>query len=53
MRTSFINDLRTLHIPEGALLFTADAKSMYTNIDTKIGVSDVWEFILHNQAQLP
>jgi len=35
--TTVINDLKELYIPKGALLFTADAKSMYTNIDTKIG----------------
>jgi hypothetical protein len=31
---TLIQTLRNLNIPENALLFTADAKSMYTNIDT-------------------
>jgi len=48
-----INDLKNLHIPEGALLFSADAKSMYTNIDTKTGVSAVRGFIASIAEHLP
>ena len=38
---TLINELKQLQIPEGALLFTADAKSMYTNIDTTTGLSAI------------
>jgi hypothetical protein len=51
--TTIIEDLKGLPIPEGALLFSADAKSMYTNIDTKIGVSAIREFIATNAIHLP
>jgi hypothetical protein len=47
--TSLIQDLKTLTIPEGALLFTADATSMYTNIDTQTGVSAINKSLLTNQ----
>jgi hypothetical protein len=43
-----VDDLKLLHIPEGALLFSADAKSIYTNIDTNTGVSAFQEFITLN-----
>ena len=33
-----IKDLKNLTIPENALLFSADAKSVYTNIDTTTGL---------------
>jgi hypothetical protein len=51
--TTVINDLKTLHIPEGALLFSADAKSMYTNISTGTGVSAAQDFIASNAEHLP
>ena len=50
---TLINELKHLQIPEGALLFTADAKSMYTNIDTATGVSAIRDFILNNLTELP
>jgi hypothetical protein len=43
-----VDDLKLLHIPEGTLLFSADAKSIYTNIDTNTGVSAFQEFITLN-----
>jgi len=51
--TTVINDLKELHIPDGALIFTADAKSMYTNIDTVTVVSAMRDFIISNQDQIP
>jgi hypothetical protein len=51
--TTVINDLKELHIPDGTLIFTADAKSMYTNIDTVTVVSAMRDFIISNQDQIP
>jgi hypothetical protein len=42
---STIEELKTLHIPENALLFSADATSMYTNIDTSTGIAAISDFI--------
>jgi len=36
--TELINDLQHVNLPKGAKLFTADATSMYTNIDTATGI---------------
>jgi len=36
--TELIKDLKQLHLPPGAKVFTADAISMYTNIDTETGI---------------
>jgi len=35
---SLISELKTLEIPPGAKLFTADATAMYTNIDVDTGL---------------
>jgi len=51
--TAVANDLKSLEIPEGALLFSADATSMYTNIDTETGVSAIRDFIATNLRYLP
>jgi hypothetical protein len=40
-----INDLKNLDIPENARLFSADAKSMYTNIDTNVGIQSFQDFL--------
>jgi len=50
---TIINDLKELFIPDEALIFTADAKSMYTNIDTATGVAAIRDFILDNRDQIP
>jgi hypothetical protein len=50
---TIINDLKELFIPDDALIFTADAKSMYTNIDTATGVAAIRDFIIVNRDQIP
>jgi len=50
---SVADDLKSLEIPDGALLFSADATSMYTNIDTKTGVDAIRDFITINIRHLP
>ncbi len=50
---SLINDLKSLDIPPDALLFTADATSMYTNIDTHTGISAVRDFISTHLNAIP
>jgi hypothetical protein len=42
-----------MQIPPGALLFSADAVSMYTNIDTATGVSSMWDFLKANREHIP
>jgi hypothetical protein len=46
-------NLETLVIPPNCRLFTADATSMYTNIDTDAAIQAIHDYILHNQAQFP
>jgi hypothetical protein len=36
--TELIKELKQLQLPPGARVFTADATSMYTNIDTVTGL---------------
>jgi hypothetical protein len=49
-RNSFdvIKDLKQLDIPKNALLFSADAKSMYTNIDSTTGLLTFQNFFESN-----
>jgi hypothetical protein len=51
--TTILNDLCHTTLPEGALLFSADATSMYTSIDTPTGVSAIQDFIEANKEKLP
>jgi hypothetical protein len=48
-----ITDIKSLTLPENALLFLADAKSMYTNIDTDIGLESIKCFLQDNRNNLP
>jgi hypothetical protein len=48
-----IQYLKTLYIPEQALVFTANAKSMYTNIDATTGLSSIANFLQSNERSLP
>jgi hypothetical protein len=50
--TKVIQDLKNLYVPENALIFSADATSMYTNIDTEIGVASIRDLILQNHEAL-
>ena len=34
-----------LQLPPGAMLFTADAVSMYTNIDTRIALRSIGQYL--------
>ena len=38
---SFVNSLRTLSFPPNSFLFTVDVDSLYTNIDTELGLQAV------------
>jgi hypothetical protein len=51
--TTILNNLHHVTLPEGALLFSTDATSIYTNIDTPTGVSAVRDFITINKEKLP
>jgi hypothetical protein len=55
IRNSFdvIQELKGLAIPDNALLFSADATSMYTNIDTDLGIQAIRDFIHLHQVSLP
>jgi hypothetical protein len=51
--TEIIQDLQQLKLPNNAVLFSADAKSMYTNIDTDIGIKALQDFLLTNAPHIP
>jgi hypothetical protein len=51
--TDVINELKSLTLPKGAQIFSADAKLMYTNIDTDLGLKTFREFLQHNQDKIP
>jgi len=48
-----ITDIKLLTLLENVLLFLADAKSMYTNIDTDIGLESIKRFLQDNRNNLP
>jgi len=47
-----IQDLRELTLPENAKLFLADTKSMYTNIDTSLGLETLKDFLLIDSTKI-
>jgi uncharacterized protein YbcV (DUF1398 family) len=47
-----ITDIKALTIPENALLFSADAQSMYTNIDTNTGLQAFTDFFEDNKEKI-
>jgi len=51
--TTLTEDLTDIILPRGAILFSADAKCMYTNIDTSTAVNTLCLFILANASHLP
>jgi len=48
-----IQDLKRITLPDNALIFSADATSMYTNIDTEIGIQAVRDFLNCNSERIP
>jgi hypothetical protein len=50
--TTFIQEIKKLSLPNNALLFTADAKSMYTNIDANIGITSIRNFLITNKDKI-
>ena len=51
---TIIKELKQLHIPKEARLFSVDATSMYTNIDMSLGVKALKDFIkLQYKEKLP
>jgi len=51
--TMVIQELKDLTIPKGALIFSADAVSMYTNIETHLAVESIKNLILAHAKMLP
>jgi hypothetical protein len=50
--TTLISQLKQLPLPAGAKIFTADAVSMYTNIDTTLGMDAIRQFLITNENDL-
>jgi hypothetical protein len=47
-----LEELQNIHIPDNALLFTADATSMYTNIDSSTGLTAIRDFLETNKSHI-
>jgi hypothetical protein len=50
---TIIQELKELKLPEGAKIFSADATSMYTNIDVNLGITTIEDFLQSNEKDLP
>jgi hypothetical protein len=50
--TDIIQDLKELTLPGNAKLFSADATSMYTNIDTTLGLETLKKFLCTNSTNI-
>ncbi len=48
-----IKELKQLHIPNEARLFSMDASSMYTNIDMSLSIKALMDFINLYKERLP
>jgi hypothetical protein len=51
-----IQDLKEIHLPNNAVIFSADAESMYTNIiniDTDLALDTLKDFLTINSAHIP
>ena len=55
LQSSFdlLQDFKSLNLPPNCRIFTADATSMYTNIDTPAAVAAIHDYIQANQAKFP
>jgi hypothetical protein len=55
LQSSFvlIKELKSLTLPPNCRLFTADATSMYTNINTDAAIKAIHDYIMRNQAKFP
>jgi len=50
---ALLNDMKTIHIPKNAKIFTVYAMAMYTNIDTTTGVTLISNLINTNKEKIP
>jgi len=48
-----IEDIKEMTLPQEAKLFSADATSMYTNINTDVGIKSIRSFIQENINRIP
>jgi hypothetical protein len=51
--TTVIKEIKELNLPQEVLLFSADANSMCTNIETNLSITAIHDFLLHNSSHLP
>ena len=48
-----VKELKKLRLPPNARVFTSDAKSMYTNINTTAAIKAIEDYITKNQSKFP
>jgi len=51
--TDLLQELQNLYIPPGAKLFTADAITTYTNINTETGINAIENILFNHQNEIP